>query len=59
MPTNISVKVEDFDGNSTSIAELGEYTPLFEEKIDKSTWSLVGNFPSMEMLMRENCKLLG
>lgn len=43
VPTNISVKVEDFDGNSTSILELGEFTPLFEEKIDKSTWSLVGN----------------
>ena len=41
--TNISVKVEDFDGNSTSILDLGEFTPLFEEKIDKSTWSLVGN----------------
>ena len=39
----IPVKVEDFDGNSTSILELGEFTPLFEEKIDKSTWSLVGN----------------
>ena len=43
VPTNISVKVEDFDGNSTSVVELGEYTPLFEEKIDKSTWSLVTN----------------
>ena len=43
VPTKISVKVEDFDGNSTSIVELGEYTPLFEEKIDKSTWSLVSN----------------
>ena len=27
VPTNISVKVEDFDGNSTSILELGEFTP--------------------------------
>ena len=26
VPTNISVKVEDFDGNSTSILELGEFT---------------------------------
>jgi hypothetical protein len=43
VPTNISVKVEDFDGNSTFVVELGEYTPLFEEKIDKSTWSLVTN----------------
>ena len=43
VPTNISVKVEDFDGNSTSILELGEFTPLFEEKIDKTTWSLVSN----------------
>ena len=43
VPPNISVKVEDFDGNSTSILELGEFNPLFEEKIHKTTWSLVSN----------------
>ena len=37
----ISTKVEDFDGNITELEEKGRYTPLFEEKIDKSTWTLV------------------
>ena len=37
----ISIKVEDFDGNITELEDKGRYTPLFEEKIDKSTWSLV------------------
>ena len=37
----ISTKVEDFDGNITELEEKGKYTPLFEEKIDKSTWTLV------------------
>jgi hypothetical protein len=37
----ISIKVEDFDGNITELVDKGEYTPLFEEKIDKSTWTLV------------------
>ena len=36
-----STKVEDFDGNITELEDKGRYTPLFEEKIDKSTWSLV------------------
>jgi hypothetical protein len=36
-----STKVEDFDGNITELEETGKYTPLFEEKIDKSTWTLV------------------
>jgi hypothetical protein len=36
-----SIKVEDFDGNITELEEQGKYTPLFEEKIDKSSWSLV------------------
>jgi hypothetical protein len=36
-----STKVEDFDGNITELEENGKYTPLFEEKIDKSTWTLV------------------
>lgn len=38
-----STKVEDFDGNITSLAEEGYYTPLFEEKIEKSSWTLVNN----------------
>ncbi len=36
-----SIKVEDFDGNITELEDKGKYTPLFEEKIDKSTWTLV------------------
>ena len=40
---NFSIKVEDFDGNSTPVTDYGSYTPLFEEKIDKSSWRLVGN----------------
>lgn len=38
-----STKVEDFDGNITSLGEEGYYTPLFEEKIEKSSWTLVNN----------------
>lgn len=38
-----STKVEDFDGNITSLIEEGYYTPLFEEKINKDTWTLVSN----------------
>jgi len=40
---NFSIKVEDFDGNSTPVTDFGPYTPLFEEKIDKSSWRLVSN----------------
>jgi len=36
-----STKVEDFDGNITALEEKGKYTPLFEEKIDKSSWTLI------------------
>ncbi len=36
-------KVEDFDGNITDLEEKGVYAPLFEEVIDKSTWSLITN----------------
>lgn len=43
VPTNFSAKVEDFDGNMTVVNELGQYTPLFEEKITKDTWALVEN----------------
>ena len=34
-------KVEDFDGNITELEEKGILTPLFEEQIDKSTWTLM------------------
>ena len=34
-------KVEDFDGNITELEEKGTLTPLFEEMIDKSTWTLM------------------
>ena len=36
-----STKVEDFDGNITELEEKGKFTPLFEEKIDKSSWTLL------------------
>ncbi len=38
-----SIKAEDFDGNITELEEKGKITPLFEQKIDKSTWKLVAN----------------
>ena len=38
-----STKVEDFDGNITDLQEVGVYTPLFEEKIEKNTWALVAS----------------
>jgi hypothetical protein len=38
---NFSTKVEDFDGNITELEEKGKFTPLFEEKIDKSSWTLI------------------
>ena len=38
---SISTKIEHFDGNITELEEKGTYIPLFEEKIDKSTWTLV------------------
>ena len=40
---NFSIKVEDFDGNSTPDTDFGDYIPLFEEKIEKSSWRLVSN----------------
>ncbi|NNK83608.1 MAG: DUF4959 domain-containing protein [Flavobacteriaceae bacterium] len=36
-----STQVEDFDGNQTSLEQKAILTPLFEEVIDKSTWTLV------------------
>lgn len=38
-----STKVEDFDGNITSLIDEGYFTPLFEEKINKDTWTLISN----------------
>jgi hypothetical protein len=37
------VQVEDFFGNKTEQVSKGELSPLFEEKIDKSSWTLVTN----------------
>lgn len=37
------VQVEDFYGNKTDKVSKGSTSPLFEEKIAKSTWSLVAN----------------
>ena len=37
-----STKVEDFDGNITELRRKKENLhPLFEEKIDKSSWTLI------------------
>ena len=38
---SFSTKVEDCDGNITELEDKGKHIPLFEEKIDKSTWTLV------------------
>ena len=40
---SFSVSVEDFNGNKTEKLELGNFTPLLEQKIDKSTWKVVQN----------------
>jgi len=40
---SFSIRIEDFEGNTTTLEEKGNITPLFEQEIDKSTWSLVGN----------------
>ena len=34
-------KVEDFDGNITELEEKATLNPIFEEMIDKSSWTLV------------------
>ena len=39
----ISTRIEDFDENSTTLEEKGTLTPLFEQVIDKSTWTLVAS----------------
>lgn len=38
---SISTRIEDFDENSTTLEYKGTLTPLFEELIDKSTWTLL------------------
>jgi len=38
-----STRIEDFEGNTTTLEEKGNVTPLFEQEIDKSSWSLIGN----------------
>ena len=40
---SFSTKVEDFDGNITELQLVGNYTPLFEEKIEKDTWTLISS----------------
>ncbi|MDP6921538.1 MAG: DUF4959 domain-containing protein [Lutibacter sp.] len=41
IPYDFSVMVEDFNGNKTEKVFVDTVTPKFEEKIDKSTWTLV------------------
>ena len=36
-----STRIEDFEGNTTTLEEKDTLTPLFEEEIDKSPWALV------------------
>ena len=40
---SISTRVQDFDENTTGLEEKGILTPLFEEVIDKSTWTLLAS----------------
>lgn len=40
---SISTRVQDFDENTTTLEEKGTLTPLFEEVIDKSTWTLLAS----------------
>ena len=40
---SISTRVQDFDENTTTLEEKGSLTPLFEEVIDKSTWTLLAS----------------
>ena len=40
---SISTRVQDFDENTTTLEEKGRLTPLFEEVIDKSTWTLLAS----------------
>ena len=38
---SISTRVQDFDENTTGLEEKGILTPLFEEVIDKTSWTLL------------------
>lgn len=40
---SFSVAVEDFNGNKTDKINVGSFTPLLEQKIDKSTWKVLQN----------------
>ena len=40
---SISTRVQDFDENTTTLEQKGTLTPLFEEVIDKSTWTLLAS----------------
>jgi hypothetical protein len=40
---SFAVTVEDFNGNKTDKLDVGTYKPLLEQKIDKSTWTLLQN----------------
>jgi len=40
---SFSVTVEDFNGNKTDKVVVGNYKPLLEQKIDKSTWKVLQN----------------
>ncbi|ASB48551.1 DUF4959 domain-containing protein [Alkalitalea saponilacus] len=42
-PKEFFVMVEDFYDNTTEKVSKGVYTPIFEEEIDKSLWTLVEN----------------
>lgn len=39
----ISVTVEDFNGNKSEKIDAGKFTPFLEQKINKSTWKLLQN----------------
>nr|WP_321411715.1 DUF4959 domain-containing protein [uncultured Carboxylicivirga sp.] len=39
--TECFIQVEDFYGNKTQKISKGDYTPLFEQEIDKTKWTLV------------------
>jgi hypothetical protein len=41
--TTFSTQVEDFDGNQTSLEQKAVLSPLFEQVIDKSSWTLVAS----------------
>jgi len=41
--TECFVQVEDFYGNKTENISKGSYSPLFEQKIDKTKWTLLSN----------------